>query len=134
MPRGVVMANNITIEVEETCKKGRNVAHVTGFNYVGELTYSRTSPTLTMDGHTGVPNNTRGRGIGVKLSERVVSEARNRGIKIVPLYPLFKAQADRHMNSLNGCSYQSVCLTAKFIRARAARYLKALASKLTLGH
>jgi hypothetical protein len=90
------MADDVRIEHEETGSKGRYVAHVAGSEEVAELTYSRVSAMLVIVDHTGVPDSLRGRGLGAKLAERVVIEARQHGFRIIPLYPFFKAQAARH--------------------------------------
>ena len=90
------MPENVRIEHEKTGSKGRYLAHVSGFEQVAELTYSRASATLVIVDHTGVPDSLRGRGLGAKLAERVVSDARQQGFRIIPLCPFFKAQAARH--------------------------------------
>ncbi|GAB5349599.1 GNAT family N-acetyltransferase [Alteriqipengyuania sp. 357] len=88
--------SNITITRVENDSKGLYVAHVDGVDEVGELTFSRASPTLVIVDHTGVPDSLRGKGIGSALAERVVADARAEGFRIVPLCPFFKAQAMRH--------------------------------------
>ncbi|MEM6496540.1 MAG: GNAT family N-acetyltransferase [Pseudomonadota bacterium] len=90
------MTNDMTIQLQEQGSKGRYVAQVLGFDDAAELTYSRTSATLIIVDHTGVPDSLRGRGVGVRLAERVVADARAQGFKIIPLCPFFKAQANRH--------------------------------------
>lgn len=92
----MTMADDVRIEHEETGSKGRYVAHVAGSEEVAELTYSRASAMLVIVDHTGVPDSLRGRGLGAKLAERVVSDARQHGFRIIPLCPFFKAQAARH--------------------------------------
>lgn len=81
---------------EEAGRKGRYIAGVAGHDEQGEMTYSRTSPTLIIVDHTGVPDSLRGTGVGAALSKRVVEDARKHGFKIIPLCPFFKAQARRH--------------------------------------
>ena len=90
------MTDDVRIELEETGNKGRYAAHVAGSEEVAELTYSRVSAALVIVDHTGVPDSLRGRGLGAKLAERVVSDARQHGFRIIPLCPFFKAQAARH--------------------------------------
>ena len=82
------------IRSEETASGGRYSATVDG--HEAEMTYSRTSPKLIILDHTAVPDALRGQGIGQKLAEHAVAEARLRGWKIIPLCPFFKAQALRH--------------------------------------
>lgn len=90
------MTKDMTIQLQEQGSKGRYVGQVPGFDDVAELTYSRASATLIIVDHTGVPDSLRGRGVGVRLAERVVADARAQGFKIIPLCPFFKAQANRH--------------------------------------
>ncbi len=82
------------IENQGTAAGGRYVA--TGEGHEAEMTYSRTSPTLNVIDHTGVPDALRGRGVGQALARHAVEEARRGGWKIIPLCPFFKAQAQRH--------------------------------------
>lgn len=86
----------ITINRVGNDTKGLYMAQVEGFDEVGELTFSRASPTLVIVDHTGVPDALRGMGVGSALAERVVADARTEGFRIVPLCPFFKAQALRH--------------------------------------
>ena len=51
----------ITINRVANDTKGLYVAQVEGFDEVGELTFSRASPTLVIVDHTGVPDSLRGR-------------------------------------------------------------------------
>jgi uncharacterized protein len=82
------------IRREITGSKGRYVFALDG--HEAELTYSIASPVLIIADHTGVPEVFRGQGIGVKLAERLVADARAEGVRIVPLCPFVKAQARRH--------------------------------------
>tara|TARA_R100001126_G_C4844570_1_gene158752 strand:+ start:312 stop:605 length:294 start_codon:yes stop_codon:yes gene_type:complete len=88
--------SSITITRVDNDTKGLYVAQVDGVDEVGELTFSRASPTLVIVDHTGVPDSLRGKGVGSALVERVVADARAEGFRIVPLCPFFKAQAMRH--------------------------------------
>lgn len=86
------MSIDVTKEQGET--KGRFVAVVDG--HEAELTYSRTSPTLIIADHTGVPEALKGQGVGRALVEALVADAREGGYRIVPLCPFVKAQYARH--------------------------------------
>ena len=88
--------SSITITRVDNDTKGLYVAQVDGVDEVGELTFSRASPSLVIVDHTGVPDSLRGKGVGSALVERVVADARAEGFRIVPLCPSFKAQAMRH--------------------------------------
>lgn len=79
---------------EEGVSKGRLVTVVDG--HEAELTYSILSETTIIADHTGVPDALRGTGVGKALVARLVADAREAGVKIVPLCPFVKAQAARH--------------------------------------
>jgi predicted GNAT family acetyltransferase len=82
------------ITEEANTSGGRYVAELEG--HQAEMTYSRTSPTLIIIDHTGVPDALRGKGVGQALALHAVEAARTGGWKIIPLCPFFKAQALRH--------------------------------------
>ena len=90
------MSDTPDITLSETGSKGRYVISPDGSEAEAEMTFSRMSDSLVIVDHTGVPDEFRGRGYGKALAERVVADAREKGFKIVPLCPFFKAQADRH--------------------------------------
>ncbi|APE44195.1 GNAT family N-acetyltransferase [Sulfitobacter alexandrii] len=79
---------------EETGSKGRYSIVVDG--HEAELTYSRLGATQVIADHTGVPDALSGRGVGLKLVERLVADARAEGFKIVPLCPFVNAMRRRH--------------------------------------
>ncbi len=60
------------------------------------MTYSRAGDTLVIIDHTEVPETLRGKGYGAALVERAVKDAREAGLKIVPLCPFAAAQFRRH--------------------------------------
>ena len=82
------------IKTSETGSRGEYSATVDG--HKAEMTYSRTSPTLIIIDHTGVPDALRGKGVGQALAAHAIDEARRGGWKIIPLCPFMKAQMDRH--------------------------------------
>jgi uncharacterized protein len=82
------------IREEISATGGRYLLDVDG--HEAEMTYSRTSPKLIIIDHTAVPDALRGKGVGQKLAEHAVLEARRNGWKIFPLCPFFKAQTQRH--------------------------------------
>ena len=96
MEIGDTFMSEMTFTLEETETKGKFVAHVPGHSETGEITFSKSSPTLVIVDHTGVPDELRGLGVGQALSERMVAHAREQGFKIVPLCPFFKAMAARN--------------------------------------
>jgi predicted GNAT family acetyltransferase len=87
---------DITFTVEDTETKGRIVAHVPGSSEEPEITFSKSSPTLVIVDHTGVPDSLRGQGLATQLAERMVGLARERGYKTVPLCPFYKAAIQKH--------------------------------------
>jgi hypothetical protein len=88
------------ITYTETDTKGRYVARVAGTSAEGELTLSKASPRTVIVDHTGVPDALRGQGIAAALARRAIADARERGQKIVPLCPFFRAYAERHRDDL----------------------------------
>ena len=73
--------------------RGRYEARVDGHDEAARLTYSKLDENTD---HTGVPDSLRGQGVGQALVERLVADAREDGIKIVPQCPFIKAQFGRH--------------------------------------
>jgi predicted GNAT family acetyltransferase len=87
---------DVKITREEGPTKGRYVARVDGIDGEAELTYSRSSPTLIIADHTGVPDAFRGQGIGRLLATRMVEDARKEGVKIYVLCPFVNAERKKH--------------------------------------
>ncbi len=82
----------ITREVTET--KGRYVIrHADGES---ELSYSILSPQTVIADHTDVATGHEGTGVGVRLLEAMLADARAEGFKIVPLCPFVNAQRRKH--------------------------------------
>ena len=61
-----------------------------------ELTLSILSPALVIADHTEVPQALEGQGIGQKLVEALIADARAEGYRIVPLCPYVNAQRRKH--------------------------------------
>jgi uncharacterized protein len=59
------------------------------------LEYART-PTALVLIHTGVPSSMRGGGVGGKLVEAAVADARRRGLRIVARCPFAREYLRRH--------------------------------------
>ncbi|MEL6167207.1 MAG: GNAT family N-acetyltransferase [Pseudomonadota bacterium] len=74
--------------------RGRYVFEESGVE--AELTYSISSPTMIIADHTGVPDSLRQSGIGLRLVERLVADARAEGVKIIPLCPFVNSMRRRH--------------------------------------
>jgi predicted GNAT family acetyltransferase len=86
----------ITITHSESDSRGRYEARVEGREGSGELTYSRLSPTKIVANHTGVDDSLRGTGVARALVERLVTDARRDGIRIVPQCSYVLAQFQRN--------------------------------------
>ena len=82
------------IHHEKDDSKGRYWMQIDG--HLAELTYSRAGDSMIIIDHTDVPDALRGQGVGVRLVERAVADARQNGIRILPLCPFAKAQFQRH--------------------------------------
>jgi len=61
-----------------------------------DLTYSRASPELVIADHTYVPNAMRGRGVGGKLVQAFLDDAKKDGFKVMPLCPFVRAHSQKH--------------------------------------
>lgn len=83
----------MSVQEEKNASGGRYYTVVDG--HEAEMTYSRSSETLIIIDHTGVPDALRGNGAGQTLAEHAVAEARKGGWKIIPLCPFFKALSVR---------------------------------------
>ena len=90
------MSDEVTIIRSEEESKGRYEARVEGRDGVGELTFSRMSPTKIIADHTAVDDTLRGAGVGKALVERLIADARSEGFTIVPLCPFVRSQYQRH--------------------------------------
>ena len=90
------MGDEITITRSEEGSKGRYEARVEGQDGVGELTFSRMSPTKIIADHTAVDDSLKGTGVGKALVKRLISDARSEGFSIVPLCPFVRSQYQRH--------------------------------------
>lgn len=89
---------DIQISHEPQTSKGRYVATVSGHAGSGEMTYSVAGAHRIIVDHTGVDESLKGLGVGQALALHVVQDAREKGIRIFPLCPFFKAQAEKHAN------------------------------------
>lgn len=85
----------LTIERQEAGSKGRYFLR-DGSGALAEMTFSRAGEKMIIIDHTEVPDAFRGQGIGRRLVERAVADARAEGRTIMPLCPFAKAQFLRH--------------------------------------
>ena len=85
-------------EIENKREDGQNGGrYITVINGdEAEMTYSRAGSTRIIIDHTGVPDSMRGMGVGKKLVEAAVMDARAEGFKIIPLCPFANATLEKH--------------------------------------
>ena len=84
------------ISYEDRGHKGRLVARVDGVEGEGELTISKASDVLVIADHTFVPDTLRGTGAASTLVDALITDARAKGYRIVPLCPFVRAQSQKH--------------------------------------
>ena len=86
--------SDITVTREDGPTSGRYLTTIDG--HTAEMTYSRAGTSRIIIDHTGVPDALRGKGAGQALVKRAVEDAREAGVKIIPLCPFAKAQIEKH--------------------------------------
>jgi len=86
--------DEVTVEREDTGSKGRYFYRADGQE--AEMTFSKAGEHQIIIDHTEVPDAFRGQGIGLRLVERAVADARAEGKTIIPLCPFAAAQFRRH--------------------------------------
>lgn len=91
-----------TIEItrEDSESKARYVAKIDGVDGFGELTLSKVNDALVIVDHTETPDSMRGMGVAKALAQRMISDARASGQKIIPLCPFVKSYAQRHADEV----------------------------------
>lgn len=88
------------ITYSESDTKAHYGASVMGVASEAELTLSKVSETLVIADHTFVPEELRGRGLAHALVARLIADAREKGLRIVPLCPFVRAYAEKHREDL----------------------------------
>lgn len=89
------MSANFIIEREQNPGRGRYVVHLPDGSEA-ELTYLNRDPHTIIAEHTGVPPDFRSSGLALKLVERLIADARQENLKIVPACSYVAAQFRRH--------------------------------------
>lgn len=91
-----------TIEItrEDSESKARYVAKIDGVDGFGELTLSKVNDALVIVDHTETPDSMRGMGVAKALAQRLISDARAGGQKVIPLCPFVKSYAQRHADEV----------------------------------
>ncbi|MEM6318161.1 MAG: GNAT family N-acetyltransferase [Bacteroidota bacterium] len=82
------------IQLSETDTKGRAFLEIDG-ELQAEMTYSKAGTSLLIVDHTEVVESLKGQGVGRQLLLKIVEQARERGIKILPLCPFAKSVFDK---------------------------------------
>ena len=89
--------SNITITLEKLDERhGRYVGHVEGQEDEAELTFTWRGEHILSADHTGAPDGLQGTGVAMALVERLVSDAREKGFKIIPLCPYIRHKYESH--------------------------------------
>ncbi len=91
---------DLKITYSESDTKGRYEASISGAVSAAELTISKVSSRLIIADHTFVPDDLRGRGVAQALASRLISDAREKGQRIVPLCPFIRSYAEKNREDL----------------------------------
>lgn len=83
-----------TIRIDDRPGQGRYVLSVDGTE-AGVVAYRLRGDRLIVD-HTEVGERYEGRGLGGRLARRVIDDARDRGLRLVPRCPFFRSYLERH--------------------------------------
>ncbi len=85
----------ITVQHEDHERDGRFFAQLDADNQA-EMTYQKVNSKLRICDHTGVPTAFEGQGIAFQLLQALIKDARQQGIKYVPLCPYVAYQYRKH--------------------------------------
>ena len=89
--------DKLPIELDETSDGGRYyIPSENPLDEEAELTFRKSGETTLIADHTGVPSRYRGQGLGLLLVERLVDDARAKGLTIVPRCPFIAAMYAKH--------------------------------------
>ena len=69
-----------------------------GETVAGEMAYTWAGDTMLIIDHTDVSDQFRGQGLGRKLLNELVTFARGRNIKVIPLCPFAKSVFDKDLS------------------------------------
>jgi hypothetical protein len=86
----------MTLEFRQAESEGKGTFTAwDGGRRAGEMTYSRTNPSLVIVDHTEVFDAFKGQGVGKQLVTMAVGWAREHGQKIMPLCPFTRRMFER---------------------------------------
>jgi len=86
----------IHVAHEDYGSSGRYVATLPGIEGEAELTWHAGGPGIIVADHTYAPDAMRGSGAAAAMVQRLVADARARGVLIVPACSYVRAQFQRH--------------------------------------
>lgn len=81
---------------EDYGSSGRYVVTLPGIQGEAELTWRSGGPGIIVADHTYAPDSMRGSGVAAAMVQRLVADARARGLLIVPACSYVRAQFQRH--------------------------------------
>lgn len=84
----------MNIKIKEINNKGFVIAEENS-SRLGTMTYSISQGLIIID-HTEVNESAKGKGVGLKLLNKLVAKARKEDIKVIPLCPFANAMFKRH--------------------------------------
>jgi predicted GNAT family acetyltransferase len=87
---------SVSIRKELRPEGGRYVATVEGIQGEAELVFTQRDPALISADHTLAPESMRGTGAALALVQHMIADAREHGLKILPICPYVKAQYKKH--------------------------------------
>lgn len=81
---------------EDLGSAGRYSATLPGIAGEAELTWRAAGPGVIVADHTYAPDSMRGTGVAGAMVRRLIEDARQRGLRIVPACSYVRAQFERH--------------------------------------
>ena len=86
----------IIITRQDDSSAGRYVATIAGIAGEAELTWRHSRPGVIDADHTFAPESMRGTGVAGALVDRLIADARNEGLRIIPTCPYIRARYAKH--------------------------------------
>lgn len=86
----------LRITHDDLGSSGRYTAALPGIEGEAELTWHAAGPGIIVADHTFAPPAMRGSGAATALVQRLIDDARRKGLQIVPNCPYVRAQFERH--------------------------------------
>ncbi len=87
---------SIQITHEDYGSSGRYAVTLPGLEGEAELTWRAGGPGIIIADHTYAPGSMRGTGVAAAMVQRLIADARMRGVMIVPACSYVHAQFERH--------------------------------------